>query len=411
MLEIFKNITSIFKRKNTNENITESQVIKGGDIMLDITEVVLKISELTKEKNYEEAKEICKQYEENANIQSQYIKILLIEKDYQEALRVCNLKQFENILFIQVEKAKILCELNKYEEALETISNPLFRHNEIVYNLNLKIKEILDKELVRDLYTRVYLDNITPNEINNSNIDEFKKMVLKMLYHEKNKLPYNLNEIKLAKQKYKEDKEKASALTELYNKFQSKKFIYLNYSLYSKLLGVNLNNEMIDEYNNKKTYEFKHAKKTVIEQVKTPKKLVVENFKPANKIVIEKLQEVEKNRKTKKKRNKNKIQPKTITKIKKEKPIVNLENIKIKDVFESEIIEIQKYLYVQMNQIKTKNTVDVWDKFILLTEKNITDYNALNKFIQIATIVENNCSYANIDIDNLNSKKLRYIKK
>lgn len=412
MLKIIKKIKSLFKKQGISDiaTIDQIQVIKGGDIMKDVTEISKKISILTKEGKFEEAKEICRNYENDCNIQSQHIKILLKEKNYIEALEICNSKDFEDLLFIQTEKAKILCELGRVDEAYEVINNPKFKDNAIALNLNLKIKEILDKKLVRDLYTRVYLDNITPAEINNSDISDFNKMVLKMFYHEKRKLPYNLNEIKLAKQNYKEDKEKISALNELYNKFQSKKFIYLNHSLYSKLLGVTLNDEMIEKYNNEKTYEFKPTKKVVIEQIKPAKKIVVKDFKSANNVVIEQLKGTESIRKSKKKQ-KNKVQSKPIAQVKKEKPVINLENVKIKDVFANEISEIQKYLYVQMNILQTKKSIDIWDRFDILIDKNVTDYNALSRFIQIATIVENNCSYTNIDIDNLNDKKLRYIKK
>lgn len=379
--------------------------------MINFPQISKNINMLTKENKIEEAIELCKKYEENPNIQSQYIKILVKQKDYKEALRICDLPQFEDLQLIQLEKAKILLELKRYNDALRVINNPIFENSERAEELRNEIKNNQDRKYLSELYTRVYLDIISLDEINNSNIDNFKKLVLKMLYYEKHKLPFNLAEIKNAKRLYGDDKEILNALNEFYSKFQNKKFLYINYSLYSSLLNVGLNDELIEKHNNEKTYEFKKPKKVVIESVKKvehkeiiykiPKKIVTEQKVESDQYVI-----------PKNKKNKNSIKQNNVKtgKVKKENKPIDLEKIKIKDVFQPEIIEIQKYLYVQMNLIKNKKTIDIWDKFSVLIEKSLSDYNALSRFISIATIVNNNCSYISIDTELLNNKKLRYKK-
>lgn len=373
--------------------------------MINFPQISKNINMLTKENKIEEAIELCRKYEDNPNIQSQYIKILVKQKDYIEALKICNLPQFENIQLIQLEKAKILLELRKYDDALEVVNNSIFENNEKVEELKEEIEKKSNRKYISELYTKIYLDIARLDEINNSDIDEFKKLILKILYYEKHKLPFNLNEIKKAKQLYGDNKERLNALNEFYSKFQNRKFLYINYSLYSSLLRVDLNKEMIEKYNNEKKYELKKTNKVVLEPVKL-KKVKQSNIKYVTPIV----QNDESIKYRKKKKNKVKPQKVIETKVKQEKKSIDLDKIKIKDVFSQEVIEVQKYLYVQMNLIKNKQTIDIWDRFSVLIEKSVSDYKALNRFIDIATIVNNNCSYINVDVETLNNKKLRYTK-
>jgi len=361
---------------------------------------------LTKENRIEEAIELCKKYEDNPNIQSQYIKILIKQKDYDTALKICDFPEFKDLQLIQLEKAKILLELKKYDDALEVVNNSIFKNNEKIEEIKEEIEKKSNRKYISELYTKIYLDTATLEEINNSDIDEFKKLILKILYYEKNKLPFNLNELKKAKQLYGDNKERLNALNEFYSKFQNRKFLYINYSLYSSLLRVDLNKEMIEKYNDEKKYELKKPNKVVIEPEKL-KRVKQSNIKYVTPIVQN--DESIKYRKKKKISNKAKSQKVVVTKVKQEK-IIDLNKIKIKDVFPQEVLEVQKYLYVQMNLIKNKQTIDIWDRFSVLIEKSVSDYKALNRFIDIATIVNNNCSYINVDTESLNNKKLRYTK-
>jgi len=374
--------------------------------MNNFPQISKKISMLTKENRIEEAIELCKKYEDNPNIQSQYIKILIKQKDYDTALKICDFPEFKDLQLIQLEKAKILLELKKYDDALEVVNNSIFKNNEKIEEIKEEIEKKSNRKYISELYTKIYLDTATLEEINNSDIDEFKKLILKILYYEKNKLPFNLNELKKAKQLYGDNKERLNALNEFYSKFQNRKFLYINYSLYSSLLRVDLNKEMIEKYNDEKKYELKKPNKVVIEPEKL-KRVKQSNIKYVTPIVQN--DESIKYRKKKKISNKAKSQKVVVTKVKQEK-IIDLNKIKIKDVFPQEVLEVQKYLYVQMNLIKNKQTIDIWDRFSVLIEKSVSDYKALNRFIDIATIVNNNCSYINVDTESLNNKKLRYTK-
>ena len=407
--------STIYKEeiKNIVQEVKKQDEIEGGNMKKnDIPEISKEIYLLMKRKEFDAAIRLCNEYPDNSNIQSQHIKILLKQQKYEEALKICNLPIFQNNYIIQREKVRILMQSKRYNEASSVIKNPAFKNNKEAQKLAQEISmySVTDEQnkIIGEVYTRIYLDTITLDEINNSDIEEFKKLILKILYHEKRKLPSILKEIKAAKKQYADDKEKVKILNEFQIKFESKKFMYLNYSIYTSILGTTLCDEMIEKHNNEKQYEFKQTKKVVVEQIKPVKKVEIKEFKQANKVVVEKIKETEIVRKPKEK---NKVHSNSTTQVKKEKKPINLENVKIKDVFDNEVFEIQKYLYVQMNLDQTRKTADLWDRFSVLIDKSVSDYSALSRFVQIATIINNNSLYTNIDIDNLNNKKLRYTNK
>ncbi|MBO5096257.1 MAG: hypothetical protein J6B98_05235 [Bacilli bacterium] len=393
----------IKKHNKTKDAIEKEQKVEGGENMVDLTKISKHICILAEQDKIDEAIKLCEEHKDNPNIQLQHIKLLVKKQDYVKALRICNYYLFKDVYLIQYAKAKILYDLKRYKEALDVINNPIFENNEAADKLkeDIKIKGIMN-DTISELYTRVYLDTITLSELDGYDIDEFEKLVLKILYYEKRKLPGILKDIKEAKIKYSEDKEKLRALNEFYSKFQSKKFLYINYSVYTSLLGVNLNDEMIEKHNSEKKYEVKPIKRVVLEPVKKEENKYEE-------YIPRQINRVHKVTKTKKPVQEQ-VKP-VVEVVKKEKKPINLEGIKIKDVFHNEIIEIQKYLYVQMNLDQTKKTTDIWDRFSILIDKNVTDYKALSRFVEIATIINNISSYTTIDTELLNNKKIRYTKK
>ena len=67
----------------------------------------------------------------------------------------------------------------------------------------------------------------------------------------------------------------------------------------------------------------------------------------------------------------------------------NSSSILIKDIFKEEVLEIQLYLYVQMNNLKRqRDAVKAWDNFEEMIIRPVTDKEALNKMVQFLKRIE-----------------------
>ena len=78
----------------------------------------------------------------------------------------------------------------------------------------------------------------------------------------------------------------------------------------------------------------------------------------------------------------------------------NETNILIKDVFDKELLEIGKYIYVQMNSRRQKDAVKAWDRLESLSYEPITNKKAVEKIIHLIYV---HASYT--DSMELNEKK------
>ena len=75
-------------------------------------------------------RKIIKMHKDNPNIQLQHIKLLVKKGEYAKALRICNCLKFQDTYLIQYERAKILYDLKRYDEALQIISKTIFLNSD-----------------------------------------------------------------------------------------------------------------------------------------------------------------------------------------------------------------------------------------------------------------------------------------
>jgi len=391
-------IIYVWKKESNNE-------IENFETKEPIYKICKNIRKLFLDRNVEEALKLCEKYKYNVNIAVLYSSILYKIGCYEDALNVCNNPSFDNNMSIQEQKVKALIEMKNYNEAIKIITDDRFKNSPGIQSARKKIPFNVDDEVdnikkVNELYTKIYLDIASLEEINNSDITPFKKTLLKILYYEKYKIPGVLNIIKAAKKEFASNKRKVDALNNLYQRLESKRIQILDYTLYSSYLKCNLVESMLEEERSKE--------KTVLEK----EKIVVVSFKEN-----EKGKKVSKN-KSNKKNNKTVLIPKVartssieekVLKVKKNTNL-DLSQIKIKDVFSKEVNEIQKFLYVEMNQSQSMDFINAWDKFSILIEKSIDDVHALSIFINLAIKVNRVCKYISINIDNMQEKRLKYVK-
>ena len=189
-------------------------------------QVVLDIKKLIKDKHIDKAMEICGKYEykdienvqaekmfilsrkfndyknaydiwvkfkdsNNINIVINGLDILLGLNKLDEALEYANKHSFDDIKYIRI-KLKILLKLDKKAEILELGNNDKYKNDEVVKRIVEKVivsQETIEKDSecskLSNILTRIYLDDITKDEIKESEIEFYNKSVLMLAYYEK----------------------------------------------------------------------------------------------------------------------------------------------------------------------------------------------------------------------------------
>lgn len=424
-------IPTIYKWKKEN---SVDVVNCANDVSFNISmpEVSKQLCTLMEKGCYSKALEICEKYKYNPNIQSQHAKILFDLGLDDEALKICD--SFPDNFNVQQEKIKILINLERYDEAYELCCNPDFKKCKVIQDLKSKVVQYLklrssklgndikesfdeevslnsqtvDKDTLNKIYTKIYLDDISLSEIEESNISDFHKVILKVLYYEKYKLPNILFIIKNALKIYSNDKEKSNILIKLYRRFESKKNSILDYSIYSEYLECYLSLDLIKEYNDRKLQEFKLAE-VYIRPINITKPVQESYNKPVESIKLKTI--TEKNMIKSNKKPKLELS-KTLetSSLKKKKSSIDISNLKIQNIFSKEVEEIKIYLYVEMNKTKDKRVIELFDRFCILVEKSIIDEQSLLKFIDFAIYIDKVSSFTSIDLKKLEAKRLKYIK-
>ena len=232
-----------------------------------------KVDNLMRNKEYDEAIKICNRYIylDRVKFQSKKISMLIKLNKISEAIKECyRLKFLENneITFLKIEalyisgrieEALYICDENsdklafvvkkiellrkqrRLEEALKECNETKFKYSEeiskhrekILYRIeqNRKIssvekeykenKEKVDSMIsdnISILLTKIYIDDITYNEIKDADIDKWYKDILLIAYYEKHNRIMGLNLIKELKKDYANDKDKIKTLNNLFNR-------------------------------------------------------------------------------------------------------------------------------------------------------------------------------------------------
>ena len=316
---------------------------------------------------------------------STQIKLLVIEHKYDLALELCNKPENIDNKNIQEQKLKILLLIYEQtnnqqylEQALDLCKEnagikSFDKHNKKI-QYNIKTNDI-NKDLTV-LLTNIYYGTISKEEIENSNINPWEKSILLISYYEKNNKKMGITYLKKLKTEYKEIKEKLKIINILYERLNSRKTRIYDISIYSKLLNCTINNSYI-----KKVEE--NVDNQIVEKVNTnSEKLIIKESNVTEKKLSQPKQIYTTNG-TKYNRHNRDIQEKDKKEIEKNKELI-IKKVYIKDIFPNEVIEIGKYLYIEMNNSKNQqNAIKAWDNFECLINKTTDDVQAMNRMIRI----------------------------
>ena len=416
-----------------------------------------KIKILQKQNKIDEALGICDKFQKNEQIQSQKITILMKQNKIDEALEICD--KFQKNEVIQSQKITILQKQNKIDESLEIchrFSEDKYRKKKkVIINSENCINNVFitkkNEPLVSTLLTNIYINNISEEEIQNSDLSDYEKTILLIAYYEKINKKKGINIIKLKKKNTKNIIE-VKNYNMLLEKLSRKKNSIFDIMIYKDILKCSINFEkisnsfieetkikeiktsepkvevsknktdkksvkIVNNRNVEKIDEQKESKK--VEEIKTsePKVEVSKNktdkksVKVVNNRNVEKIDEQKESKKAEEIKisepkvevSKNKTDEKYITMSGK---VVNNRNIEkmdekekstktkesepqlIKDIFKNEIISIGKQIYVELyNPERQKDALKAWDILEQIANSSINDKKNLKKMLRIINLV------------------------
>ena len=374
-----------------------------------------KITILMKQNKMDEALEICDRFPRYAQIQSQKITILMKQNKIDEALEICD--KFQKNEVIQSQKITILQKQNKIDESLEIchrFSEDKYRKKKkVIINSENCINNVFitkkNEPLVSTLLTNIYINNISEEEIQNSDLSDYEKTILLIAYYEKINKKKGINIIKLKKKNTKNIIE-VKNYNMLLEKLSRKKNSIFDIMIYKDILKCSINFEKISNsfIEETKIKEIKTSEpKVEVSKNKTDKKSV----KVVNNRNVEKIDEQKESKKAEEIKisepkvevSKNKTDEKYITMSGK---VVNNRNIEkmdekekstktkesepqlIKDIFKNEIISIGKQIYVELyNPERQKDALKAWDILEQIANSSINDKKNLKKMLRIINLV------------------------
>lgn len=322
-------------------------------IQFDRLPVLTQIKILIIEEDYKSALELCNKPEniDNKNIQEQNVKVLLLEYEktqnnelLEQALKIC--KSNNDIKSFDRYRKKIECYINN--------------------NTNKKLTVLL---------TNIYYGTISIKEIENSEVEPWEKALLLICYYEKNNKKAGLTYLKKLKVEYQEIKEKLKILNILYDRLNGKKSRIFDASIYSKYLGCTIDQNCIKVIEHHKNDIEKINSVNILPAVKKLNKIDTKITVPKQQNHSTNVKYNRYNRHSNIENNKQEtIKPTDLT----------IKKIYIKDIFPREVLEIGKYLYVEMNDIKNqRNAIKAWDNFECLINKTNDDVQAMNRIARI----------------------------
>ena len=373
---------------------------------------------LRKMNKTKEALKICDRFPRYAPIQSQKITILMKQNKIDEALEICD--RFPEDEPIQSQKITILQKQNKMDESLEIChrfpEDEYRKKKKAIINSENCINNVFitkkNEPLVSTLLTNIYINNISEEEIQNSDLSDYEKTILLIAYYEKINKKKGINIIKLKKKNTKNIIE-VKNYNMLLEKLSRKKNSIFDIMIYKDILKCSINFEKISN---------SFIEETKIKEIKTsePKVEVLKNKtdKKSVKIVnnrnVEKIDEQKESKKAEEIKtsepkvevSKNKTDEKYITMSGK---VVNNRNVEktdekekstktkesepqlIKDIFKNEIISIGKQIYVELynpdNPERQKDALKAWDILEQIANSSINDKKNLKKMLRIINLV------------------------
>lgn len=312
---------------------------------------------------------------------SRQIQILINEKEYERALELCMEENCVNDKVIQSQKNK-LSMLKEDQEDIKQV------YETVKDNVYIQVKPIIADRIIsiNDLLTKIYFDDIKLEELNRETLNDWEKLVLTIAFyekHDKEKAMSFLNSVSLQMNLSMEQKK---SLNKLKEKISIKKKTFVDWEIYCNILNC-----VIDfDYNPEKKGD-----------------IMEENIEKESKKIVNVV--IKESKKVKK------VSPKMITIEGKTKnrhdTFVNessnhqdenqANNLFIKDIFVKELLEIKKYIYLEMYSLENRRkAIRIWNMLEILEEKKADDKQAYDKAVRIIEIFKNNHSVKD------NSRKL-----
>ncbi len=328
-----------------------------------------------------EALEICDSvsFINDSCIQVQKICWLVSQDKLQDALAICNRSLFLDDEVIQVQKIKILDSLKQFNEALRICDNPKFRRSTVVFawkkKLELKcgrpqnIKETEEYKLC----SLGYRNLLTRKAIEESNLSEFKKIILLCMYFEKYKSLHAVSFLKSKINAFAFTDYEKKVLQKCLERVQSKKPIF-DQGFYNDLL-FSSSFIVFEEPKEEKVVETVEKEKI---QVMKKKDVLEKNMKKDKKkatyIVIEG------------KRNSQNIETKKSKKNLERTKISDVRDVTIREEYYEGVFALEKEIYKKMYspvlQVRL-NAVKAWTILESITSKSIEDTLAVEKLQRI----------------------------
>ena len=339
-------------------------------------------------------------YRNNPNIALQKVKALFclgkknndIEK-MKEAYRVC--LKFESRQDFQQYMKKIesafpevdwsLCQ--PQDEEVPKVSKPLETPKKTTNSLEDNSK----RKVVTELLMKIHCDFITTSEIENAEIDAwYKDLLILALTHKKSR-ENALSLVKKLKGKYCKEEKKVKILNKLLERIKIKRGINFDVNDYIPHLPASFDYQLLDQILEKKALkesrEVAKAKSASVKNLQVAKPIPNTTRvckKPEKRMIV--------------------VQGKSVTaryqqlsSSTKEVTFGKTKKLKIKDIFESEISQIGKQLYIQMRDPRNvQKGCEAWDRLEALKEKDADDLEALRSIISL--------------IDRINLKESDFIK-
>lgn len=308
------------------------------------------------------------------------------------ALNIAEEKKFENFEPIQKQKMGLL-------EAIKIISEQEEKkklENLVKIGQDDSVSQESQK-LKKMLITRLYVGVLTLEEIDNADLSNFDKILLKICYYDKYNHANGLRYIKSVKSSITDDKMRKT-INNFRTRLESKRNYFFDIDIYKKYIsGIdfnyaqNLQREIQEktqlELERKRILEEKNSERTTRSDspVTVPKK---ENIQ-SEKVLVSNTREVEKVKEAEEEKeiptppiiNTKQSNEEKVSKVKKKKKDIEESMvIKIKDAFANEVEIMAKYLYVEVNNLGTPAAMKAFDIFDSIINQDVNNISALEKF-------------------------------
>ncbi len=291
-----------------------------------------------------------------------------------------NLGRNEDALEI-IEEVLLLPNLNSKERMILVSQRKIILKNMKKINVNndgniekkvpnLSANENKEKSITCSLLTRLYCSDINIEELEQENINFFDKVILSAAYYEKHNKSQGIQYINKRKQEVEEENQ-IKVLNMLKERLISKKTM-VDWGFYLKILDCVIDWDLAIQIEKSSQKSKVEGKITAVKRnsiVKAPVKK--ETCKSSKMIVVE-------GKKQSRVTGKSSYVPKVKN--------VQEKVILIKDIFQNEIMIMGSHVYVGMQSQdieRCKRAMKAWDVLESISNKPITDINALNQMIDL----------------------------